>query len=189
MKKIIITAVILFSSLCCKAQLNYINNDEFGKTIKFNNVSLGDIMVASGDFYKYSRINKKTDLTINGKPVIGCSANQVINHFGKPEKIENFYFEMDDTSGFIYYYDGLKLFIQNGRGLESFEINSSEYSITNNNLKVGESIETLKNNYPKSYYQSNDKESTMILFNDADYFLAIKFNSVKIITNINLYEF
>ena len=52
MKKIIITAVILFSSLCCKAQLNYINNDEFGKTIKFNNVSLGDIMVASGDLTK-----------------------------------------------------------------------------------------------------------------------------------------
>ena len=52
MKKIIITAVILFSSLCCKAQLNNLNDTELFDGIKFNNVSLGDIMVASGDLTK-----------------------------------------------------------------------------------------------------------------------------------------
>ncbi len=52
MKKIILTTVILFSITCSKAQLNNINNDEFGESIKFNNVSLGDIMVASGDLTK-----------------------------------------------------------------------------------------------------------------------------------------
>jgi len=52
MKKIIITTIVLFGSLYCSAQLNYINNDEFGKSVKFKNVSLGDIMVASGDLTK-----------------------------------------------------------------------------------------------------------------------------------------
>ena len=52
MKKIILTTVVLFSITCSKAQLNNINNDEFGESIKFNNVSLGDIMVASGDLTK-----------------------------------------------------------------------------------------------------------------------------------------
>ena len=56
MKKIIITTIALFGSLCCSAQLNYINNDEFGKSVKFNNVSLGDIMVASGDLTKMKKM-------------------------------------------------------------------------------------------------------------------------------------
>ena len=49
MKKIILTIIVLLTVISCRAQLNNINNDEFGKSIKFNNISLGDIMIASGD--------------------------------------------------------------------------------------------------------------------------------------------
>lgn len=52
MKKIVFTTVVLFTTICCSAQLNYINNDEFGKSVKFNDVSLRDIMIASGDLAK-----------------------------------------------------------------------------------------------------------------------------------------
>lgn len=52
MKKIIITTIALFGSLCCSAQLNNLTDNELFDGIKFNNVSLGDIMVASGDLTK-----------------------------------------------------------------------------------------------------------------------------------------
>jgi hypothetical protein len=53
MKNIILTIVFLFVAISCKAQLNYLNNDtELFDEIKFNNVSLGDIMIASGDLTK-----------------------------------------------------------------------------------------------------------------------------------------
>ena len=52
MKKIILTTVVLFSITCSRAQLNNINNDEFGESIKFNNVSLGTIMKTKGDIKK-----------------------------------------------------------------------------------------------------------------------------------------
>ena len=53
MKNIILTIVFLFAAISCKAQFNYLNNDtELFDEIKFNNVSLGDIMIASGDLTK-----------------------------------------------------------------------------------------------------------------------------------------
>ena len=53
MKNIILTIVILFTGISCEAQFNYLNNDtELFDGIKFNNVSLGDIMIASGDLTK-----------------------------------------------------------------------------------------------------------------------------------------
>ena len=53
MKNIILTIVFLFAAISCKAQLNYLNNDtELFDGIKFNNVSLGDIMITSGDLTK-----------------------------------------------------------------------------------------------------------------------------------------
>ena len=53
MKNMILTTIIvLFATTSTKAQLNNINNNEFGKTIKFNNVSLGDIMGTKGDLTK-----------------------------------------------------------------------------------------------------------------------------------------
>ena len=52
MKNIILTIVILFAGISCEAQFNYLNTTEVFDGIKFNNVSLGDIMIASGDLTK-----------------------------------------------------------------------------------------------------------------------------------------
>ena len=52
MKNIILTIVILFAGISCKAQFNYLNSTEVFDGIKFNNVPLGNIMIASGDLTK-----------------------------------------------------------------------------------------------------------------------------------------
>ena len=52
MKNIILTIVFLFAAISCEAQFNYLNGTEVFDGIKFNNVSLGDIMIASGDLTK-----------------------------------------------------------------------------------------------------------------------------------------
>lgn len=85
MNKIILTTVVLFSTICCNAQLNNINNDEFGQSIKFNNISLGDIMVASGDLTKMRDLfgNSIQEKPNNTGPFIGKDIynNKLYFHF------------------------------------------------------------------------------------------------------------
>jgi hypothetical protein len=77
MKNIMLTLVILFTSISCKAQLgaylNNINDTELFDGIKFNNVSLGDIMVASGDLTKMKDLfgNNIQKVPNNSGPYIG----------------------------------------------------------------------------------------------------------------------
>ena len=52
MKNIILTIVILFAGISCEAQFNYLNTTEVFDGIKFNNISLGNIMTSSGDLTK-----------------------------------------------------------------------------------------------------------------------------------------
>ena len=143
------------------------------------------------DFSKYDRIRKKNDLTINGIKATRISIEEVIENYGEPDRIEDFFFEMDNVQGFIYWYDdGLKLFIQEGYGVESFEISGSNYLVCDTNISVGDTIEELQEFYPKSYEAGKDHGAISILFNDADYYLGIAFDKeTRKITNINLYEF
>jgi len=53
MRKLYVIIIgLLLATISCAAQLNNIKNDEFGESIRFNTISLGDIMVASGDLTK-----------------------------------------------------------------------------------------------------------------------------------------
>lgn len=143
------------------------------------------------DFSKYDRISKKDDLTINGIKATRISIEEVIENYGEPDRIEDFFFEIDNSQGFIYWYDnGLRLSIQNILGVKSFDITSDKYLITSDNIKVGDSIERLEELYPKSYSTGVSIGAIYLLFNDADYYLAFVFDKeTKRITNINLYEF
>lgn len=49
MKKIILTTIIILITLSCRAQLNNLNDSELFDGVKFNNVSLGSIMLSKGD--------------------------------------------------------------------------------------------------------------------------------------------
>lgn len=159
------------------------------KKILFISLTLIGSFCSSQDYSSYDKINKENDLTINGIIVSGLSIQQVVNNFGEPDKIEDFFFEMENDNGYIYLYnDGLKLFIRDEFGLESFEVFGKNYLVTINHLKVGDPIERLKAIFPKSYNIGKYKGAISVMFNDADYYLAFMSKNQKI-TDINLYKF
>ena len=143
------------------------------------------------DYSKYDRISKKTDLTINGIKATGISIEEAIAAYGEPDRIEDFFFEIDNEQGFFYWYnDGLRLSLQNTYGLKLFNISSSKYAVTKHKILIGNDIDTIKEIFPISYSTGIDVGAFYILFSDADYYLAIVFDKgTNRITEINLYEF
>lgn len=90
MKNIILTIVVLFARISCEAQFNYLNNGtEVFDGIKFNNISLGDIMIASGDLTKM-------------KTFFGCDIQETPNNtgfcIGKNIFNTNLYFHFEDVT-------------------------------------------------------------------------------------------
>ena len=142
------------------------------------------------DYSQYDRIDVYKDLTINGHIVFGITKEKMLESFGQPDKVEDFFFEMSNVNGNIFYYEnGLKFYYPDY--VDGFEINSNQYSVTNNNIKVGDSIENLKTFYQNSYnYALTNNKSGLVLLLNVDYYLAIIFDKETMkITNINLYEF
>jgi len=131
MKNIILTIVILFAGISCKAQFNYLNNDtELFDGIKFNNVSLGDIMIASGDLTKM-------------KAFFGSDIQETPNntgiYIGKNIFNTNLYFHFEDEtdSGNNYYLTYIRVknssVIVNVKGL-SVKIGDHKSKFINFNL-------------------------------------------------------
>ena len=91
MKKIILTTVVLFSITCSRAQLNNLNDSELFDGIKFNNVSLGDIMVASGDLTKMRNYfgNDMQERPNNTGPFIGKDIYNARLYFNFEDETDN----------------------------------------------------------------------------------------------------
>ena len=89
MKNIILTIVILFAGISCKAQFNYLNSTEVFDGIKFNNVPLGNIMTASGDLTKMK--------TFFGSDIQETPNNTGI-YIGKNIFNTNLYFHFEDET-------------------------------------------------------------------------------------------
>ena len=124
-----------------------------------------------------------SEITINGTQFFGKEISLVTQHFGQPNTIEDYYFEMDDVMSQKYNYYGIIFTVINNRTY-SFEITGSNYTFTNNNIKVGDNISTLQSIYPLSYANKTNNSLT-IRFNDIDRFIIIFFSS-KQITKIRL---
>ncbi len=124
-----------------------------------------------------------SEITINGTQFFGKEASLVTQHFGQPYSIKDYYFEMDDVMSQKYNYYGIIFTVINNRTY-SFEITGSNYTFTNNNIKVGDNISTLQSIYPLSYANKTNNSLT-IRFNDIDRFIIIFFSS-KQITKIRL---
>lgn len=90
------------------------------------------------------------EITINDITVLGENNNYLIQNFGDPNVIENYFFEMEDVQGEIYNYDGLLFYLIDDK-IVSFEIRNSIYNFTSNNIRVGSNISSLQNVYPISY--------------------------------------
>lgn len=130
-----------------------------------------------------------SDLTINGILFSINSKTNVVSlilkTFGKPDKIENYLFEMENIIGKKYSYkNGLVLYLINNT-LESFEIIGKSYTFTSKNIKTGNPISSLKTIFPLSY--SNRKNATMILnYENCDCRFLVEYNK-NIISKIRLY--
>jgi len=136
MKNIILLITLTVASLCCKAQ-NTINSNE---------------------------------ITINGLVIIGEDKSVLISNFGQPLEIEKGYSEMDEVDMYIYKYDGAVFYVIKNL-IDDFEIiftrnNSTKYSLTKHDIKIGDNIEKLKDIFPLSYKK---KRKTYILLHIEDY--------------------
>jgi hypothetical protein len=89
MKNIILTIVILFAGISCEAQFNYLNTTEVFDGVKFNNISLGNIMTSSGDFTKMK--------TFFGSDIQETPNNTGI-YIGKELSNDNIVFSFEDET-------------------------------------------------------------------------------------------
>ena len=159
MNKVILTIFVLIS-FSCKAQ-------------QFDNINQNDLTLNGINFL----IDSKTNHT-----------SSIINAFGYPDSIEDYFFEMDSIIGKKYYYkNGLVLYISNN-SLFSFEITGNVYSFSSKNIKIGDNISSMEAKYPTSYLNRNN--STILLtYGICDCNFQIEYDSNNIITKIWLYVY
>lgn len=113
----------------------------------------------------------------------------VIEIFGPPTSSEPYIFEMEGRVGTLYKYFGNEFYFTNR--FFGFELNSSAFSIGNNNayLKVGDTTSMISNFLPGFSVASED--NIIYLKNGADYVdfaISIESNN-NLITRIRLINF
>jgi len=145
MKNIILLITLTIASLSCKAQ-NTINSNE---------------------------------LTINGLVIIGEDKSVLISNFGTPLEIEKGYSEMDEVDMYIYKYDGAVFYVIKNL-IDDFAIistrnNSTKYSLTKHDIKIGDNIKKLKDIFPLSYKKKR-KTHISLHIEDYDKYLSFLIN-------------
>jgi hypothetical protein len=151
MKNIILTIVFLFAAISCKAQLNYLNNDtELFDGIKFNNVSLGDIMIASGDLTKM-------------KALFGSDIQETPNntgfYIGKNIFNTNLYFHFEDETDTGNNYDLTYIRVKNSSvivNVKGLSVKIGDHKSKFNNFNLNSN-----NNYN---FTDNDTGSISLFF-------------------------
>lgn len=128
-----------------------------------------------------------SEATIDGVTIFKTPVNTLLTKFGEPVSKENFFFEMENVMGKIYYYDQLSFYVKNNK-VESFIIEGSQYDFTSNNININDNINSLENLYSKSY--SNRKNGEVVIqFSNADYFISIHYSSLNSIEKVKLYSY
>ena len=127
------------------------------------------------------------ELTINGVNFLGNNVNLVTEHFGQPNSIEDYYFEMDKVMSKKYSYKGILFTIINN-SVYSFEITGSGYNFTKNNINIKDNIESIEAIYPLSF--TNRSNTGLILsLNDMDQFVVIAYSNNNLIDKIAMYSY
>lgn len=115
------------------------------------------------------------DASINGNEIIGNSVENIISYFGSPISIQNYSYETDDITAKKYRFNGLTLYAFNNKVID-FEITSSAYNFTRNNIKIGALVSTIDNYFPTSYRKRKNKALTIRL-KDIDKFIMVSYDS------------
>lgn len=157
MRKIVVVVFVLLG-FCCKAQ-------------EFNVLNPADVII--------NGVNFRIGSGENDIPLI-------LKTFGKPDRIEDYFFEMDNVKGKKYSYNnGLVLFCVHN-SLESFEITGKNYSFTSKNIKVGDAIADLEMIFPLSFAAKSDTV-LKINYKNWDTAVLIGYNEDGVITKIEFY--
>lgn len=131
-------------------------------------------LFAIPNLYAQDSISYK-DASINTNEIIGNSVQNITSIFGSPNSIVDYIYETDDIKTKKYIYNGLNLYVYNNKVVD-FEIISSSYSFTKNNVKVGALVSTIENYYPYSYRKRKNNALT-IRFKDIDKFITVSYDS------------
>ena len=129
-----------------------------------------------------------SELTINGVNFLGNNVNLVTEHFGQPNSIEDYYFEMDKVMSKKYSYKGILFTIINN-SVYSFEITGSNYAFTSHSINIGDNISNLQSIFPLSF-ANKSLEAFSLDFNDMDQYIIISFNATNnLIDKIAMYSY
>lgn len=126
-------------------------------------------------------------LKVNEKIYLGKSESFLLNSLGTPSSKKDFFFEMDNTKGVIYTYNGIIFNIINEK-INSFEITNDSFTVINPEIKIGSSLETLKKYFPNSYKVSTHKDGLTVTFSDIDKFIVFEWGYSKI-NKISVYDY
>ena len=133
-------------------------------------------------------IISSSESTINGINFLGNDVALVVQHFGQPNTIDDYYFEMQDVMTQRYTYSDILFTIMENK-VYSFEITGSNYVFTNHNIKVGNNISIFEFIYPLSF-ANKSSDALSLDFNDMDMYLIISFNSTNnVIDKIAIYSY
>lgn len=141
------------------------------KTLTLITVILLSIQVTNAQ----SNILTPEECTINGSAFLGKNVSSLHQNLGNPNAIEDYYFEMNDITSKKHIYKGATFYIVDGK-VYSFEISSSNYNFSNNNITIGNSISVIRNYYPTSF--ANRKDSGIKLnIKNLDRFVIISYEN------------
>lgn len=129
-----------------------------------------------------------SEISINGINFFGNNVSLITQHFGQPNSIENYYYEIDDVMTYKYVYDSI-IFTTINDITYSFEFTGGNYVFTSNNIKIGNNIHTLQSIYPLSFINKNS-DALYLDFNDIDRYIMISYNpDNKLIDKIAIYSY
>src|SRR5699024_4806227 len=131
------------------------------------------------------------EIKVNNQISFEATKQSVKSEFGQPNDITTEYWEIGQETATAFHYSNGATLKFGDQGLESFKLTSSNYYIKMGSfeLRVGKSISSIQNVFPKSYNYRNS-DTTSIALGIGDYrFLLIEYNSTGKITSIDVRTF
>ena len=90
----------------------------------------------------------KDEITINGIKMFDLTFDALIENFGEPQSIEDFFFEMSNKSGKKIIFDGLLIYLIDGK-VKSFEITLPRYALTTHEIRVFQRINNFEDYFSR----------------------------------------
>lgn len=151
------------------------------------NISILLFLVSMVGWSQLSKIKNK-ELTVNGSELIGNDKSVLLNNFGPPISISDFYYEISEKNAKVYTYSDAVFYVVDDH-IETFEIKGASYEVTKNAIKVGIDISLLSKIFPDSYLQRKNS-GIQVDFSDIDYYVVFSYDPISAkITKIAVYEY